>query len=508
MVKYRRELRSFFVVDDPESDGCNKIHVPAAAGQAELEIYSDTDKDIRTNMKRFTAILMTAVMLAATLAPYTVRNAYAETEPPAIIAEGAIVIDADSGTVLYEKNAYAQMEPASTTKMITCILALENLKLDQLVTIDAETAKTEGSRIYLEEGEKMTVEDLLYALMLESANDAAVALAKEISGSTEAFAKLMNKKAKEIGATTTHFVNPNGLHEEGHTVSAHDLAMIAKYGMQNKEFRKLVSTYRHEMAATNIRPERTETPMYNTNRLLYDTSTKLDINGVIRTPKYEGILGVKTGYTSSAGGCLVAAAKQNGTTLIAVALKSTDLGRFSDCISLLDYGFANYHSAQAVKKGTAVGKVKVKMGAVRKVDAIVADNASITLPIEASSSVVNTKTVLDKKVKAPIKKGQKIGEVEIYEGDTLRTTVDIVAKEAVAKGTILSAVGISNKVAHVIFGILAVLLGLAAALFATRIIVKTKRAKRRRELRERRACEIARQREIRRLDCDSRDWYF
>lgn len=460
-------------------------------------------------MNRLIAMMMSAVIMTAILIPYITPEAYAQPTLPTVEAEAAILIDAKSGEILYDKNMDTLLEPASTTKMLTCILALENLDRDRMITIDAETPFTEGSRIYLQEGEQMSVEDLLHALMLESANDAAVALAKAMAGSVEEFSKMMNEKAKEIGAKQPQFVNPHGLHQEGHLTSAYDLAMIAKYGMQKEDFRALVSTYKYQMSATNIRPERAEVPMYNTNRLLYDTATKMYVNGVLREAKYAGTTGIKTGYTSSAGGCLAASAvKEDGTELIAVVLKSSDLGRFADCVTLLDYGFAKYHTALAIEGNLSLGTVKVKRGAVGKVEAVTAESAHVTLPIEASTAVVKTKILLDKNVKAPVKKGDKIGTVEIYEGDTLRGTVDAVAGKSVEKGTFLSIIGIGNKVAYVIFTIGGIILALAAALILTRTVVRVKRTKRRQELRARRALEIARRREMQKTDYKNRDWNF
>ena len=196
---------------------------------------------------------------------------FAASEPPDIIGETAIVIDAKTGQVLYNKNMHDQRYPASTTKLITALLAIENLDLSKTVTIDAETPFTEGSRIYLLEGENVTVEQLLYALMLESANDAAVALGKEIAGTVPAFAEMMNRKAIELGAKNTNFVNPNGLHDDNHLSTAYDLAMIAKEAMKNEKIRELVTTYRYVIPATNKQETRY---LYNTNRLLYDEKPK------------------------------------------------------------------------------------------------------------------------------------------------------------------------------------------------------------------------------------------
>jgi len=425
---------------------------------------------------------------------------------PEIIAEAGILIDGTTGQVLYTKNENATLEPASTTKMITCLLALENLDMNTVLTIDAETPFTEGSRIYLLEGEQITVENLLYALMLESANDAAVALAKAISGSTEAFAVKMNERAKELGATSTNFINPNGLHLEGHLSTVYDLAMIAKGCMENETFRMLCSTYYHYIPATNMQDER---HMYNTNRLLYDEKTLVPVNGVNVPAKYEGTIGIKTGYTSHAGGCLVSGAERDGTFLIAVVMNSTDAGRFGDSIALLDYGFAGYHTVKAADITDDMGKTQVKRGAVSEVGLELADSAYVTLPIEASSSVLSTKIVLNEEIKAPIKKGDELGRLEIYEGErNLMTTVPILASAEVGEGTVLSVFGIENRTAYIIYAVAGVIIALMLILTISYIVLKRRQIRRRRERRAKRAMEIAMKRLEREKDITKRDWRF
>jgi D-alanyl-D-alanine carboxypeptidase (penicillin-binding protein 5/6) len=441
-------------------------------------------------MKRIISIILTVLVLI-NAAPAV---SFGATPPPAILAETAVVIDAKTGQVLYDKNMNEQREPASTTKVITALLALENLDLSKTVTIDAETPFTEGSRVYLLEGENIKVEQLMYALLLESANDAAVALGKEIAGSVPAFADMMNKRARELGAENTHFVNPNGLHEEGHLTTAYDLAMIAKYAMKNQEFRTLVSTYRYVIPATNMQDTRY---LYNTNRLIYDEKTKVIVNGVQRPAKYDGALGIKTGYTSHAGGCLIAGAKRGDTELISVVMKSTDEGRFADSIALLDYAFENYKSVKAMDAGTILGEIPVKHGSERKVQVISKEDAYATLPIEASSSMINTKIKLDDKVQAPVAKGQKVGEVEIYEGDQLLGKVDAITAAGIPEGGILAIIGISDEAAKLIERILASVLILVVLLFTAYVVLK-RRQIRRRKLRRQERIQRYQQQENRR----------
>lgn len=431
------------------------------------------------NMKRILSIVVTVLVLM-NAAPAV---SFGETPPPAILAETGVVIDAKTGQVLYDKNMNEQREPASTTKVITALLALENLDLGKTVTIDAETPFTEGSRVYLLEDENIKVEQLLYALLLESANDAAVALGKEIAGSVPAFADLMNNRAKELGAKNTNFVNPNGLHEEGHLTTAYDLAMIAKAAMKNEEFRKLVTTYRYVIPATNKQDTRY---LYNTNRLIYDEKTKVLVNGVQRPAKYDGATGIKTGYTSHAGGCLIAGAMRGDTELITVVMKSTDEGRFADSIALMDYAFANYKSVKAMDAGTILGEIPVKHGSERKVQVVSKEDAYATLPIEASLSMVNTKIKLDDRVQAPVAKGQKVGEVEIYEGGQLLGKVDAITAAEIPEGGILSIIGISDEAAKMIERILASVLILVVLLFAAYVVLKRRQIRRRKLRRQER----------------------
>lgn len=442
--------------------------------------------------KAITLILLILVALnAVPLVSYGADN------PPEIIAETAVVIDAKTGQILYDKNMHEQREPASTTKVITALLALENLDLGKIVTIDAETPFTGGSRIYLLEDERISVERLMYALLLESANDAAVALAKEIAGSVPAFAEMMNKKAAELGALHTNFVNPHGLHEEGHLSTAYDLAMIAREAMKNEEFRKLVLTYRYEIPATNKQPERY---MYNTNRLIYDEVTKVVVNGVKRPAKYEGATGIKTGYTPQAGGCLVAGAVRGDTELISVVMKSTDAGRFADSIALLDYAFDHYKTVKAVDSGMILGEIPVKRGSVQRVQVAAATEAYATLPVEASSSLLTTKVQLEENVRAPVAKGQKVGVVEVFADGLLIGTVDAVTTDGIPEGGVLSIVGISDETAKVIERTFASILIAIVLLFAAYVALKRRQIKRRKQRRLERAMRYRQMEERQRFD--------
>lgn len=439
-------------------------------------------------MKKFLSILLIfCVVFASGTAVYAQPD-----EKPTVVGQGAILIDASTGQILYEKNSHVQHYPASTTKIMTAILALEQLSLNDKVPIDAETAFTDGSRIYLVEGETVTVKEVMYGLLLESANDSAVALAKKMAGSVDEFAVMMNEKAKELGALDTNFVNPHGLQNAEHLSTAYDLAMIAKYAMKNETFRKYVTTYQYTMDATNKQDTRY---FYNTNRLLYDTVHEVTVNGVLRDCKYEGITGIKTGYTPEAGGCLVASAKRGDTELIAVTMASTDMDRFGDAIAMLDYGFANYKTVGTLSAGEPLGEVRVKYGADRNVEVTLSEDAFATLPIEASESVIKAETTLYDSLTAPVKAGQKAGVVKVYEGTKVIAEYDAITLNAVAEGGVLSRIGIPDHIAILLRNVVVGLLSLLFLLLVAYVMVKRHQVKKRRKQRQREREALLRKKE-------------
>ncbi|MCQ2561941.1 MAG: D-alanyl-D-alanine carboxypeptidase, partial [Clostridia bacterium] len=287
-------------------------------------------------MKRLTGLILILVMLMAAV-PACV---YGATPEPRIDAKAAILVDMNSGEVLYEKSADERNYPASTTKMMTCILGLENLQPDAVITADSEAAAARGTTIDLKDGEMMPVDTILHAMMVPSANDCAIAIGKAVAGSVDNFAVTMNAKAKEIGCEHTNFVNPNGLHDENHYSTARDLSLIAQYCMKNEAFREIVQNYEYTVPATNKSSER---HLNTTNLLLNDTQDKnrIYVGSQLRYCKYDGTYGIKTGYTGAAGGCLVSACKRGDTNLLCVVLGSSDLGRFADSIKLYEWGFEN-----------------------------------------------------------------------------------------------------------------------------------------------------------------------
>ncbi len=328
----------------------------------------------------------------------------------------AILIDSMSGRVLYKLNPYIRLPMASTTKIMTALIALENGKLNDKVNIEKECVGIEGSSIYLYEGEKITLEDLLYGLMLRSGNDAAIAIANFIGGTVDHFIVLMNKKAKEIGALNTNFTNPHGLSNDNHYTTAYDLAIITREAFKNSNFRKIVGT----QLWTSGRDKNKY--FYNKNKVLW---------------QYEGGNGVKTGYTKIAGRCLVGGAKRKNMQLIAVVLN--DSNWFNDCYELFDYGFNNYSSKIIYDSGQYIDSVNVINGNKNKIPIITGDKFIYPL---AENEKNNIKVFYDMptEIEAPIVKGEKIGNISVYLNGKLIHSEKLISKENINKLNVLEKI--------------------------------------------------------------------
>ena len=326
-------------------------------------------------------------------------------------AESAILIEAESGDVLYEKDADARRGPASTTKIMTAIIAIERCPLDKVVKVAPEAAGVEGSSVYLYAGEKITMESLLYALMLQSANDAAAAIAYEVAGGIEEFAALMNEKAAELGLGDTHFVNPHGLDDEDHYTTARELSQIARYAMQNETFKKIVSTKKmsipmHDGEATRV--------LINHNRLL---------------SSYDDIIGVKTGFTKKTGRTLVSAAERDGLTLIAVTLADGDDWR--DHRAMLDYGFEIYENVALCRAGDLETEVHVCGGETDAVTVSAKDDVFAALP--KARGEISVRLELTRFVYAPVNAGENVGKAKFYLDGKLMGETALVAENDAKK---------------------------------------------------------------------------
>lgn len=345
-----------------------------------------------------------------------------------INGEAAILIDGKTGDILFEKNMNKKMYPASTTKMLTGILAIEQGNMDKLVTVDDDTPyEIYGTHIALEPGEQLRFKELLNATLIESANDAAVVIAKDMAGDVESFAKMMNKKAKEIGALNSNFVNPSGLHDDNHFSTAYDLAMIAKYGMQNDQFRNIVKNYKYTIEPTNIKTEKRV--MYSANKLLYSTK-KINVDGKNTEIKYDNAIGVKTGYTEQAGNSVVSAVEKDGRLLISVVLKSAGNNLWIDTHKLLNYGLNNFDKKLLGFKNEFVENIKIENGNKNYVTGVIGEN--VTTPLKNTiEGEISKKVNINKNIKAPIEKGQVLGNVEyVLNGETIKTA-NIISAESI-----------------------------------------------------------------------------
>ncbi len=312
--------------------------------------------------------------------------------PLGVSAKSAVLIDADSGSILYEKNARQPMGMASTTKIMTALTVLYMCPADSVVTVPMEAVGTEGSSVYLCEGEQLTVEQLLYALLLSSANDAAVALAVHSAGSVEKFAEAMNKYAEELGVEDTNFTNPHGLYDDSHYTTALSLALIAREAMKSELLRKIFSTYKATIPF-NGTPDR---------RLL------VNHNKLLRT--YDGAIGVKTGFTKKTGRTLVSAAEREGLTLIAVTLNAPDDWR--DHSSMLDYGFENYERRVFYE----AGEYEYYMPAVGAENeyATLTNSEPLALTIKKGEHTVSECVLSSYRfVYAPLVEGTQLGRLEL-----------------------------------------------------------------------------------------------
>lgn len=283
-------------------------------------------------VKFMTSLLCLVILVAPNNTMFAKVNASSNNvKEPAVSAVTAILIDSKTGRILYNKKAYNLMYPASTTKTLTALLAIENLNLDKVIVVPYNACKIpcDSSTVGIKPGEKIKIRYLLYALMLDSANECANILAEQVSGSVKAFAVKMNQSAKQLGAISSNFVNPSGYPDIHHHTTAYDLSKIAVYAMKNPVFRKIVGTYAYKIPPTNKHPKGIF--LSNTNRLINKKSGGKYF--------YPYAIGIKTGTSNSSGKVLVSCAKKGNIELIAVVMKSADI--YGDSIKLFNYGFAN-----------------------------------------------------------------------------------------------------------------------------------------------------------------------
>jgi D-alanyl-D-alanine carboxypeptidase (penicillin-binding protein 5/6) len=324
-------------------------------------------------------------------------------------AQSYILMEESSGRVLLEKNSHIKMPMASTTKIMTALLAVEKGDMEDTVEISEDSVNIEGSSIYLKVGEKLKLGDLVYGLMLRSGNDSAVAIANYISGTEKDFIRLMNKKARLIGANDTNFTNPHGLYDKNHYTTAYDLALITRYAFKYDEFEQVSS-------AKSYKSSREENNYFvNKNKTLWD---------------YDGGDGVKIGYTMASGRCLVSSSTRSNMRLIAVALNAPDW--FNDNYKLMDYGYNNYQLYNIFEKGKFIKNIKVIDGVEDKLPVVTEKEFIYPLnedEVERIKVIINC----DELAKAPVEKGDILGSIDVYLDGKIICKNKIVANNDIAK---------------------------------------------------------------------------
>ncbi|TGE34272.1 D-alanyl-D-alanine carboxypeptidase family protein [Desulfosporosinus sp. Sb-LF] len=368
-------------------------------------------------MKKCSAIVLAIVLVFGNIGLANVQPALGveiETE-----AASAILMDAASGQILYEKESHKELPPASVTKLMTLLVASDavaagKVKLTDKVTASENASKLGGSQIYLKPGETFTLEQMLIAIAVGSANDGCVAVAEHINGTHEAFVEEMNRKAQELGLKNTHFANAYGLPAEGHYTSAYDLAVISREALNYPLVRKLTSMKEYELRDGKFK-------LWNTNKLLW---------------WYPGADGFKTGWTNEAKYCLASTVQRDGLRLICVVMGVPQVrGHFAESMKIFNYGFAKYAFKQFAPAEQKQGVVKVRKGMEDEVLAVTEKPLGVTVE-KGKDKNLWVETKLSPEINAPIQKGQKLGEVLLYRDDQLQGTVNLVADHPVARASV------------------------------------------------------------------------
>ncbi|WP_099187400.1 D-alanyl-D-alanine carboxypeptidase family protein [Tepidibacter mesophilus] len=417
-------------------------------------------------MKKITSLVIAIFLISSSFI-----TSFAD-EKLNLIGESAILMDYDTGKILYGKNIHKKMYPASTTKVMTALLTLENCDLDEIVTVDYDLGYIDGSGIYIKQGESFTVETLLRALLIKSANDAAVVLANHISGSTEEFAKLMNKRAKELKTKDTHFNNPNGLPDENHYTSSYDLALIAQEAMKHDKFKEIVKSTYIKMPATDQYPY--ERVFKSTNKFLWGVGgiNTIEYKGAIVNIKYDLIDGIKTGYTDIARKCLISSGQKNGFRLISVVLKSEGDEIYKDSRTLIDYGFDTYSKHNIVNKNAELGRKKILFTKEKSLKYKAEEDFNIVMSKNENIENIKTKTILKEPLEIPIKKGDIVGKIQILKDNKVISAINLVASEDV--NSILGNIDI-NKILRILLFAVKVILSISFIVFSVRYINKRKK---------------------------------
>lgn len=367
---------------------------------------------------------LVTILLISLLMIFIIKPAVAQTLLD-ISSSSATLMDAGTGTILFEKNPHEKMEPASITKIMTLIIAFEAIEsgkvnLSDIVRVSERAWKTGGSQVFLGPGEEQSLENLLKCIVVASANDASTAVAEYIGGSVEGFVKLMNDKAKELGMTNSNFTNPHGLSDPEHYTTAYDIALMSRELVKYPMFFKWSTIWMDYLEHTD--KKRDATMLANTNKLL---------------GKYEGVDGLKTGYHSKAGHCFAGTAKRGDFRLISVVLNAQSSNqRFEDTVKLLDYGFGHYDSIKVVEKGMVQKTIPVEKGHINEVNVIVTEDVSILIE-KGREEHISTKIDVPEKLFAPLNKNQAVGTLTVEQNGKAVKQIDLVISEDVMKAGFL-----------------------------------------------------------------------
>lgn len=340
-------------------------------------------------------------------------------------SESVLLMDAKTGNILYSKNAFERMYPASTTKLMTAILTLENCKLSDVVTVSHNaifSIPVGYSHASLKEDEELTVEQLLNVLLIPSANDAAVALAEHIAGSVEKFAEMMNNKAKELGCLDTNFINPNGVHDDNHYSTAYDLSLIGRYAMNFNDIMRIAKVSQYTLPKTN---------KYNKEDRIFNTT-----NGLINDNSdyfYQYATGLKTGYTDKSGYCIVSTAEKDGVELLEVVLGSKSISeRYEDCTNLFNYGFENYAYKNLIISNNIVDTIEIEgaTNETKSLNVLAKDSINILLKNDIDINSLEPVIKINDNLVAPIEKDAVIGTI-MYEINDVTYSTDLIAEHNV-----------------------------------------------------------------------------
>ena len=395
-------------------------------------------KNMKKTIKLILLSVITLSFVLYSFPPSSFASEEVETYSPNII-----MIEASTGKVVYEKDGYAPVPPASTTKVMTALLTLENCQLTDTAKVSHDaiyTVPVGYTHAYLVEGEILTIDQLLHILLIPSANDSANVLAEHIAGSTSSFATMMNTRAKELGCQNTNFVNANGIQAENHYSSAYDLAIIAREAMKNETFRKIVSTTSYTLPSTNLYPT-ADRYFKNTNQLILK-----DDRDSVDNYYYEYATGIKTGYTAAAGECIIASAKKDGIEYILVVLgaEKTENGlsaRFIDCKNLFDYAFKNYKLYPITEENSVLKQVKISKAGLfdNNLDLIVQDKITLVLKNSTDTSTITPRVDITSDLTAPITKNSIIGTIT-YEVDGNTYTSNLLASRNIAEANFFNTI--------------------------------------------------------------------